>query len=94
MFGFACDETDVLMPTPIYLAHNTHPPLRLKCERTAHLLGCAPDGKAQVTVEVFAWQAEARGHSFDQHATRAGNFTRVDPRRCIIKACDRSSDPW
>src|SRR5205814_3542824 len=62
MFGFACDETNTLMPLPIYLAHRlveNHARLR----NSGELKFVRPDAKSQVTVEYNADGTPHRIHT-------------------------------
>ena len=49
MFGYACNETDELMPAPIHYSHKI---LRLMAEdrKSGNLKGIEPDSKSQVTM--------------------------------------------
>jgi len=73
MFGFACDETDELMPLPIMLAHKLCRRLA-EVRRSGEVGFLLPDGKSQVTVEY----AGGRPHRVDcvvvstQHRAEAG----------------------
>ena len=49
MFGYACKETDVLMPLPLWLSHQITSNLALK-RKEGVLDFLRPDGKAQVSV--------------------------------------------
>ena len=50
MFGYACNETDVLMPAPIHYSHKI---LRLMAQdrKSGKLENIEPDSKSQITIE-------------------------------------------
>jgi S-adenosylmethionine synthetase len=87
MFGYACDETDELMPFPIMMAHKLC--MRLAETRKKGILDFVrPDGKSQVTVE-YEGQKPVRVDAVvisTQHAASATNETiREGVLECVIK---------
>lgn len=50
MFGYACNETDVLMPMPIYYAHRLTKQ-QSEVRKSGTLPWLRPDAKSQVTIE-------------------------------------------
>lgn len=76
MFGFACDETETLMPLPIFLAHKLTRRLA-EVRRAGTLPWLRPDGKAQVTIE-YQYGEPVRVHTVlvsTQHAPEVDHAT-------------------
>jgi len=60
MFGYACDETPVLMPLPIYLSHRLVERQSM-LRRDGRLPWLRPDAKSQVTIRY----QDGKAHSID-----------------------------
>ncbi|MFZ5523612.1 MAG: methionine adenosyltransferase [Pseudomonadota bacterium] len=60
MFGYACDETDTLMPLPIYLAHRIVQ-RQAQLRHDGRLPWLRPDAKSQVTIRYV----DGKPHSID-----------------------------
>ena len=85
MFGFACNETDSLMPLPIDLAHRL-------CRRLAtlrksdELPWLCPDGKSQVTVE-YSYGKPKRIHTVLISTQHLPDICQNEIRRQIVEHC-------
>ena len=85
MFGFACNETETLLPLPIYLAHKLSRRLaNLRKQGTLPWLG--PDGKSQVTVE-YSFGRPKRIHTVLISTQHAAEICQDEIRRAVIDEC-------
>ena len=83
MFGYACRETPVLMPMPIYLAHAITTRLE-KVRKNRRLPWLRPDGKSQVTVE-YRNGRPVRIHTVVVAAQHGPDIRYADLRKQIIE---------
>ena len=91
MFGYACDETESLMPAPIELAHDLT--FRLaQCRRTGELPWLRPDGKAQVTLE-YAGGVPTRVHTLVISAQHDPDVDMDELRAAILQKVVRQAVP-
>ncbi len=87
MFGYASDETDQLMPLPIYLSHQlmlAHDKLR-RSKKVPYL---GPDAKAQVTVDYNENEDPVRVHTIvisTQHDDGIEHAQIVDDMKAMVK---------
>jgi S-adenosylmethionine synthetase len=83
MFGYACDETPVLMPMPIYLAHKLTRRLA-ETRKNGTLPWLRPDGKSQVTVE-YRYGRPARVDTVLVSTQHAPEISQEEIRQAVIQ---------
>ncbi len=83
MFGYACNETPVLMPMPIYLAHKLTRRMA-ELRKAGTLKWMRPDGKSQVTVE-YAYGKPKRIHTVLISTQHDPNITAEEIRKQLTE---------
>ncbi len=84
MFGFACDETETLMPMPIFYAHKLTRRMA-EVRKDGTLAWMYPDGKSQVTVE-YHYGKPVRIHTIVISSQHADKFEDVELSNERIRA--------
>jgi S-adenosylmethionine synthetase len=91
MFGYACKDTQPLMPMPIYLAHRLTARLA-HVRKSGKLPWLRPDGKSQVTVEYENWKP-LRVHTVVIAAQHAPDVDYDTLREAIVEEVIRDVIP-
>ncbi|MCW5850717.1 MAG: methionine adenosyltransferase [Anaerolineae bacterium] len=91
MFGFACSETDTLMPMPIHFAHNITRRLAY-LRKVGELDFLRPDGKSQVTVE-YQYGKPVRVDTVVVSTQHSPDIAQNDLRDAIIELVVKRSLP-
>ena len=98
MFGYACNETDVLMPAPIHYSHKI---LRLMAQdrKSGKLKNIEPDSKSQITIEYKDGKPSSvksvvisTQHSSDVNQSQVRDLVKPYIERSIPKELLRSLD--
>ena len=84
MFGFACDETDTLMPAPIEYAHQLTRKLS-QVRKDGQFTWLRPDGKSQVSVEYTPDGVVKRIDSVVVSTQHAASIDIEDLREAVIE---------
>ena len=91
MFGYACRETEELMPLPITLAHQLTRKLAT-CRKAGELGWLRPDGKSQVTVE-YEGNTPKRVHTVVISTQHHPDVTQEDIKSGIIDKVIKTTVP-
>lgn len=83
MYGYACGETDELLPLPVVLSHRLTR-LLTNARKTGTIRGLGPDGKAQVSVE-YAFGLPSRVTSVVVSCQHDANKNLEELRRDILE---------
>ncbi len=92
MFGYACNETEELMPMPIFLAHKLTQKLS-EVRRSGKLGYLRPDGKSQVTVEYNEAGKPVRVDAVVVSSQHAENISSEELRADILKHVIQTTIP-
>jgi S-adenosylmethionine synthetase len=79
MFGYATNETEVLMPAPIYYAHRLVE-RQAELRKSGELPWLRPDAKSQVTLRYEGGKPRRHRRSGALHAARCGDLAARHPR--------------
>jgi S-adenosylmethionine synthetase len=92
MFGYACNETEELMPMPISLAHKLAAKLA-EVRKSGKLAYLRPDGKSQVTVEYNEAGQPMRVDAVVVSSQHAENVSNEELRADILKHVIQTTIP-
>jgi len=92
MFGYACNETEELMPMPIFLAHKLTQKLT-EVRKSGKLSYLRPDGKSQVTVEYSEAGKPVRVDAVVISSQHAENISSEELRSDILKHVIQTTIP-
>ena len=92
MFGYACRETEELMPLPIELAHRLTRRLA-ELRRSGKCDWLRPDGKSQVTVQYDQHGQAVRAHTIVVSTQHARGVGQDEIRRVVQEQIVRQSVP-
>ena len=92
MFGYACNETEELMPLPIHLAHRLTEKLT-EVRKSGKLSYLRPDGKSQVTVEYDDGGKPVRVDAVVISSQHAENVSTEQLRADILKHVIQTTVP-